>query len=275
MSTLKHLALCPRGGLGNRLRAIASARRIGELFQVRCTVVWAWGNYDELFLPAAGTDWIPALTSEMKRWPCVSHLLTRDGGNEQNRRVSLSLGENVVVCSHYPFNATEEPGFIDETQVQPWLPQPAEVIRAKVRDFKEAHLHNAVGIHMRRADNKKAKRGTPEALYFAEAERALGLGYRIFLATDKEQTAALMKERYGDRLITYPKTSNLKRRWPRPFRLVDTIDDIVDLHLLAACQFVIGSRYSSFSRLAALYNGSPLCSMLPCEPTASALPPAS
>jgi hypothetical protein len=70
----------------------------------------------------------------------------------------------------------------------------------------------------------------------------------------------MMQARYGPRLIHFPKADPARRRWPRDATAtVDVVEDLVDLWLLAACEFVVGTAHSSFSRVAALLNGSPRC----------------
>jgi hypothetical protein len=55
----------------------------------------------------------------------------------------------------------------------------------------------------------------------------------------------------------------MAERWPRAVsRSADVADDIIDLWLLAACDFVIGSSLSSYSRLAIVLNGSDRCKAL-------------
>jgi hypothetical protein len=109
----------------------------------------------------------------------------------------------------------------------------------------------------------------------------------------------MMRDRFGERVIVFPKNWELPFRWPRltaggeklapdllekqirsgateaPPDFVDAellaagaelIPDFVDMQLLAACEYVIGSAISSYSQMAARYNGSPRCVMLPAPP---------
>src|SRR5260221_1407769 len=57
----------------------------------------------------------------------------------------------------------------------------------------------------------------------------------------------------------YPKNPKIAQRWPREFSLEEIIDDYVDLLLLASCNYVLGSKGSSYSRVAMALNRSPLC----------------
>jgi hypothetical protein len=267
MTTLKHLVLQPRAGLCNRLRAIASAKRLGALFGITCTICWDWGDFYEFFVPDPLMDWIPALTPEMKAsWPRVSHRHSCQGGEPANQRIDLERHTHIVLGSCYAFNALQEAGLIEEEQLGQWIPRPAKAIVQEVQEFKTTRFSNTVGVHLRRTDHKRANDWSPDGLFFTEIEALIAAGRTIFLSTDRREYEALIRERFGTRIIVYPKSQNLPKRWPRRrFNREETFDDLVDLHLLATCEFVIGSAYSSFSRIAITLNGSVHCKALTCH----------
>ena len=265
---LEHLILWPTGGWGNRIRAMASARRVCALAGARCTVWWTWADYDRFWRPDELADWTPSPSAEVQaEYFRVKHLTMALGGSNRNRRVPTKKQRGIIVSSGYVFNGLEEKRLIQEPELAPWLPQPAEGIMKKVRAFKKAHFSKTAGMHIRRADNRCAIEATPDELYLAEAEWLIARGYDLFLATDNQATVRMMRKRFGKKIIVRPKHPELEVRHPRPaFNLAATIDDFVDFHLLAACDFVVGSAKSSFSRLAMLYNGSKRCKALEREP---------
>jgi len=270
---LEHLVIYPRGGLCNRLRAIASAKRLCTKTGARCTIVWDWGDYQALFDDE--TEWIPY--TEQMNWQQnvivpgyhhIRHLQAREGGTRNNRCVPITTHPRIAVSSWYVFCAAEEPrlggagGY--EEGVFAWFPKPHPAILQRVRTFTEAHFSSrTAGVHIRRTDHKRSILGSPDEAYFKAGDRLVDKGYCLFLGTDNEETLRMMQKRYGHQLIHYPKASPLKRRWPRETSTMeDVIDDMVDLWLLAACEFVIGSATSSYSRVAILLNGSPRCKAL-------------
>jgi hypothetical protein len=261
---LEHLVISPSSGLGNRLRSIASAKRVCEISKARCTVHWTWGDFHRFFRSDSVLDWAPKIPADWAETYChVKHLLTKQGGNRENRRVWITKHKGIIVHTCQIFNAFEEEGFITSQDLRPWLPLPAEEIASTVRSFASASLRNAVGMHMRRTDNHNAIADTPDELYLKEADRLIQGGYEIFLATDNKDTASMMMARFPGKIITYPKRVDLERRWPRPtFDFQATVDDLVELHLLAACKFVVGSPRSSYAMMAKLYNGSPQCKLM-------------
>jgi hypothetical protein len=268
---LEHLVVLPRGGLCNRLRAIASAKRLASRSGARCTVIWDWGRYDALF--DDGSDWLPyAAPMEpgllMPGYHHIRHLGRGEGGATPNRRVPVTTHPGVVVDSPYVFYAEEEalPKHLPEYEsgVIGWVPKPQSEIIASAAAFREARLPpGTVGMHVRRTDNKAAADRSPDAAFFAAGDREVEKGHSIFLATDNRKTLEIMRDRYGDRLLHYPKRSALDERWPRQTtEPADVADDLVDLRLLVGCEHVVGSAASSFSRVAVLLNGSPDCTLL-------------
>lgn len=267
---LEHLVVYPRGGLCNRLRAIASAKRLCSQTGARCTIAWDWGDYRALFDDA--TDWIPYDAAMARNqnviipgYHHIRHRLSREGGTKRNHRVPVTAYPRVAVTSWYVFCAAEEPVLrgrkLYEEHVMEWFPKPNPSILEKVNAFHDAFLPaRTVGIHVRRTDNKSAIFRSSDKAYLREGDRLMDRGHHLFLATDNEETLAMMQKHYGDKLISYPKSSALKHRWPKKsFNIQDITEDLVDLWLLASCEFVTGSIESSYSRVAILLNGSPHC----------------
>ena len=264
---LEHLVVYPRGGLCNRLRAIASAKRLCSNTDARCTVIWDWGHFLAVF--DDDTEWIP-YTAEMDwkqhrlvpGYHHIRHLHPQEGGNYKNRRVPVTTHPRIALTSSYVFCAAEEPLLKgSERDVITWFPRPHPSILEKVEAFRCAYFPpRTVGVHVRRTDHKRAILHSPDRAYFRKTDRLVDKGYHLFLATDNENTLLMMKTRYGHKLIHYPKVSEIEQRWPRQTStLQDILDDIADLWLLASCEFVIGSAFSSYSRVAILFNGSPRC----------------
>jgi hypothetical protein len=249
------------------MRAIASAKRLCAKSGARCTVIWDWGDYRALF--DDDTDWVPParLTDPAPKgpMPCyhqIRHASGSEGGNRYTRRVPLTTHSHIVVSTPHVFGAVEESPLTGrERPVLPWLPRPSVSILDRVRTFQRDYFPPRIaGIHIRRTDNAQAIAGSPDRAYFRRANRAVERGYHLFLATDNDATTRAMHRRYGTKLIQYPKSSAMERRWPRhDFVLSDVVDDFVDLWLLTSCDLVIGTPYSSYSRIAMLLNGSPRC----------------
>ena len=131
-------------------------------------------------------------------------------------------------------------------------------ISAKVEKFRLEHFaHPTIGIHIRYSDRRsnvlglirrlnKVRRAAPQA--------------GIFLATDN----ILIKERFERNYPTVVSTSHWYPSAGRPIhwtgknhdKLASAIDGLIDIYLLAGCDYLIFDRSSSFARLAAAMSNS-------------------
>ena len=268
---LKHLVVYPRSGLCNRMRAIASAKRLCSRTGARCTIVWDWGDYHAFF--DDDTEWVPnSALSDLARdlhipgYHHIRHLAPHAGGSRRSWRVPVTTHPRVAVTSAFVFCAAEERLLrrytaYEEEDVMPWIPRPSHAVLERVEEFKRAFFRPpTVGMHIRRTDNTGAMLRSPDRSYFRAGDRLVETGRQLFLATDNHETSQLVRRRYGEKVIHYPKNSCLEWRWPRKsFSTEEVIHDMVDLWLLASCEFVIGSQGSSYSRVAILLNRSPRC----------------
>lgn len=297
LATLEHLIVVPRGGLGNMLRAVGAGKRLCSLTGARLTVVWEYGNYSALIAPDPDVEVLDRVPSHADSLRHIRMPLFSEGGSAKNRRVPISEDRTILVESWFWFCASEEPVVYEKQAIAGWLPEPAKAIQVTVREFAGAHFGRTVGMHIRSGDNGTSVVTTPIDDFMSEAERVVADDYTIFLATDSVETEDVMRDRFGDRIIVFPKGWDLPFRWPRmtstneaviPDWLEHQLDgkgpdsrgvdkelvaagqelvtDFVDMQLLAACDHVIGSTRSSFSHMAVRYNGSPRCVLLSAPP---------
>jgi hypothetical protein len=269
---LQHLIVDPLGGLCNRLRAIAPAKRLASLTGARCTIAWDWGDYRALFDDE--TEWMPNCSLShaegdvrIPGYRHLHHLQNSEGGSIRNRRVPVTAQPRIVVRSAYYFFAAEERVPLRYLKgyeaILPWFPQPHSSIMDRVRAMRHDMPPRTVGVHLRRTDNQRAISRSKDEAYFREADRLVEDGYTIFLATDNLVSLETMQQRYGEHLIHYPKTTHMAERWPRATAdPEDIVDDMIDLWLLAACDFVIGSAPSTYSQTAIVLNGSDRCKVV-------------
>ena len=252
---LEHLIVRVQGGLCNRLRAIASARRLCQRTGAKCSLVWNWGDFWHFFAPIPGLD-------VLNYKPLCSSRHPRMGDLPSDQRIIDVQASTVKIRSAHIFWGNDEPK-IDTTDVVPWVPRLYARLEMLVDQFAAERLTRAVGFHIRRTDNELAIASSPDALFLAEAQRVIAAGWNIFLATDNLATEQMMTSRFGASIITYPRRQQLAARWPRPeFDATALDDDLLDLFLLARTKFIIGCQCSSYSAMAMALNGSPLCRRL-------------
>ncbi len=247
------------------MRAIASAKRLCQMADARCSVVWDWQDYEALFEPDPAIDVIAELSEGLARnYSAMRTLLNDEGGSPELRRIPLDGPTGVVLDSCHCFGATSDVKPIDKAGLLPWLARPSRAVREKVVAFRGAAFPPGpiVGLHMRRTDNRAAVAISPDRLFVRAARSIRREGGAVFLATDNPQTEAKLRLRIAEGIIAYPKDAAIRQRGPRSFDLAQTVTDYADLLLLAACDYVVGSWGSSYSSLAIALNGSPRCRRL-------------
>jgi hypothetical protein len=247
---LKHLILVPRGGLANRLRAIASARRFCRVTKVKLSLVWDWGDFTHYFKPISDVEFVSR--DDIRPDKQIIHYPMRI---DPSRKIDFTV-KTLELHTGYIFTVpgTQAPR---QKSLLAYYPKLSARLTKIVDDFSRKHLRHAVGVHIRRTDNTKSIFHSPDELFIACLDDLVGRGKKIFLATDNESTVRKIKRRYGKAIITYPKKSKLRWRWPRPqFDPLAVEEDLIDLFLLVRCQYIVGSYWSSFSELARLLNGS-------------------
>jgi len=79
--TLEHLILIPYGQLANRMRAIASAKRVSQMVGARCSIVWNWPDYEALFQRDPSISLLPSLPEGLEhRYHAMRTLMNDEGG---------------------------------------------------------------------------------------------------------------------------------------------------------------------------------------------------
>ena len=257
---LKHLILLPQGGLANRMRAIASAKRLCRMSGARCSILWDWQDYEALFEPDPAIETIAELPAALARdYSAMRTRLDFEGGSPETWRIPLDGPAGIVLESCHCFSAASDERLMDERSLLRWLPQPSRTVRERAEAFRAEAFPRGpvVGLHMRRTDNKASIRRSPDRLFMRAAVSIARNGGRVFLATDNAKTESAMRKCLGDNLTCFPKNPALMERWPRAFDLAETTADYIDLLLLASCDYVLGSWGSSYSKLAMALNGKP------------------
>lgn len=254
--TLQHLVVEPRNGLCNRIRVIAAAKRLSAMSGARCTIVWNWLDYESLFEPDPTIEIVnrfPALPAGHLR---LQPLLDRRAALHQ--RLPLDGPACIAITTCHPFGSKADLHYLGMHQLLSWLPQPQAAIRGKAREFRERMFPASpiVGLHIRRTDSDHPIVDSPNWRFFHQARAIVDSGARLYLATDNRRTESQMVARFAGKLLMYPKNPAMGKRWPRVLNLAETIEDYVDLLVLASCEYVLGSNKSSFSDLAMALNGS-------------------
>lgn len=120
-----------------------------------------------------------------------------------------------------------------------------------VKEFLNRHTASvewskAIGVHIRRTDNKKAIQGSPLESFVT---KMLELPDAFFVvATDDKQVREVIERQFFGRCL-FPATV-LSRRTEEGM-----IQGVADFFALSKCSKILGSTASSFSDIAAIYGG--------------------
>ena len=125
--TLEHLVLLPQGGPGNRMRAIASAKRLSQIAGARCSVAWDWLDYEALFERDPAIEVIPALSAGLASdYSAMRTLLNNEGGSHEARRIPLDGPADIVLESSHCFVADSKTAGRHCRLILPCLPRLGE-----------------------------------------------------------------------------------------------------------------------------------------------------
>lgn len=136
----------------------------------------------------------------------------------------------------------------------------ARDIQCQIENFKLKNFSNCmIGVHIRYTDRKTAIERYHKAISSILVEYP---DATIFLATDNKEVESLFKKMHRVRICTcekwYPKAGNNLHQNPEcPDRFLGGTHALVDMYLLAACDFLVCDQNSSFSYIASLISDIP------------------
>lgn len=132
---------------------------------------------------------------------------------------------------------------------------PVAAVRARVARSPPG----GVGVHIRRTDNAAAIIHSPPALFDSNLERRDPAPRAVFLATDDPAVEKQFLARWSPKIdVRVSAKRTAMDGFTNRGDAVGVQDALVDLLSLAACETVVGSFWSSFSRVAALLGNVPL-----------------
>jgi hypothetical protein len=283
--SVPRLIVQPRAGLANRMRVITSFQTLARWSERAFEVCWApsngWSNEDLNMLFENGFPRVPL--DEFKKY-CRNgldlHKAVRIVGLDNERTWEWREGSGMhqvfdleafpvvtyagyLRCDHLVDPATRArlfPHFESafRASIKEW--RPVSSIRAKVESLATAFGPDAVGVHIRRGDHlsgaaRSGLRRSSDAAFFAtmDAELAAEPSTKFYLATDCAATEERFRERYREAVIV-----NRDKRFVPSVRgesKDNQRDAVIDMFALARTRRILGSDYSSFSRMAADIGG--------------------
>jgi len=262
------------GGLGNRMRLIASGLWLQQLFPGRMIGFWEPNHvlncpYHLLFENIDGLEMLP----KNKKYRFVSSsnqhsFIKKQVANSINKLLGVDycleekdffnliwpgkLDIVEVKRDHQRIYFKTFEGFGDNEAEFKKL-KPVAELQHIINDVTAGFTPATIGVQIRRTDHLVSIENSPSELFVAnmKAEMEADENTRFFLCTDDVQVENELKNIFGNRIITYPK--ELSRQTEQGIK-----DAVVDMYCLSVTKKIYGSFRSSFSEGASSINGVPL-----------------
>jgi len=249
MGTRYLYATCS-SGLCNRLLMLAGSIRVAELTQRRLVLDWPANSqvgctFDTLFLNEfrmfneehlvrlLRTDECVKVYNAVKIKPHYNRICA-DGDPEADIVLVKAWGPPMLDTETWNRQFTRD--------LQPFLrqllPHPEFLARADEHPLPARCL----GVHIRRGDNQPEFSESKDEYFqiLMDAVIAACPDVTFFLATSDQDTESRFRRRFGDRVISFPKTCSGRHQ-------AAIEEALVDLILLSRTRAVLGNYFSSYS----------------------------
>lgn len=261
----KWIIIEPVGGLCNRLRAIASALVLGGHLNRRVYLNWQAEHscnctFTDLFRKNEFLDftggWRGKVRTMFLNRERSRLLIDQEKLHELEYQIPTTQFDKYRIL-YFPscfsdFIPRDYPAerYVDRVSMYLNKLEPIDLVLQRLFKLPPA----TVGVHIRRTDNTPAVERSRDD-DFIRAMKAHLSGRpetHFYCATDDLEVEKHLVEIFGDRIISFPKTS-----YDRNTR--EAIQEaLVDLLMLSSTESILGSWWSSFSEYASLFNRIPL-----------------
>jgi len=266
-----HITFVPAGGLGNRMKAIASAVRLAEEIGSELRILWFqdWGlgcRFDQLFTltppilttvqeatlsdkllydrPRRKNFFLPTIAEHALFDVCIKEEEATQMMQEEIDFCTLCRNRKVWISSNVYFMSKTIPN--DSFDMFHPLPHLATRIDKIVKKMGP----NAIGVHIRRTDHILAITNSPTTL-FVKRMRQEDPSTTFYLATDAEDEKCTLLNLFKGHLYFLPRKA--KRN-----SLQGMEDALVEMYVLSHTNLIIGSASSTYSMTAAAIGRIPL-----------------
>lgn len=251
-----YIYFVPVGGLGNRLRSIASAVCLAEEYNADLQIGWYqdWGmgcRFSDIFKPLK--------YDVLEESGIRKYLLDRPRKKNlylptlyEFLAFDKVLRESLVGYKDidYSFLHTHEriwiascKAFYKEEDLYYSMFKPIDILQEQINEIVKNFPNSIVGMQIRRTDHVTAINSSPTKCFEEIIER-LDKETMLYLATDDEKEKNYFMQKYGNRIIT--RTSVLERGSKKGIQ-----DAVIEMYILSSTQKIYGSKNSSFGQIAA------------------------
>lgn len=266
--------ICPQHGLGNRLRALASAVAVSQKLGLMCHVRWIPDHHCECALEDLVEHEFSMVGKIPVDWYQTGFLVVNTLDKEKTANCETPL-EDLVFDRLYVRSqkvlVTRDPMWDEENAV---LRQLKVLPHIEERVASLGDLGTMVGVHIRMEAARKLWKGSyDDPGQWDEAGRNAMFTYRakshyrnflpvmdqlvdsdggqqFFVAADRDETYRVLRKRYGPRIVSQKRGCYDRSR-------DQILEAWVDALALSRCRLLLGSYWSSFSELALRLGGMP------------------
>lgn len=252
-----YIYFVPVGGLGNRMRSIASAVCLADEYHADLRIGWYqdWGmgcRFSDIFMPLKYSVleesgirkylldrprkknlFIPAIYERL----AFDKILTEFevGYQEIDYHSLLPRTPKLWMASSM--------AFYKEDDVRYNMFRPLDSLQTQIDEVVHTFPRSIVGMQIRRTDHALAIQSSPTKCFEEVVER-LDPETKVYLATDDESEKNYFVQKYGERIIT--RIGVLERGSTKGIQ-----DAVIEMYILGSTQKVYGSKNSSFGQIAA------------------------
>ena len=234
-----HLQVC--AGLANRLRALVSGICFAEDLNRPLVLHWppiepsCCARFEALFDPSS----LPPFVTVVPEYP-ENQRLRQCLSQEDLDKLKEKEGQNGV------YNLKSY-GWFHRSDPERWLKhlralKPSPYIE---ECLSKLSFETTLGVHIRRGDNEKSIQGSPLSVFLDLLE--INPSPKFLVATDDADVRSVFQKHFPQKCVF---AANVLARNTEE----GMIEGAIDFFALARCEKILGSVYSSFSDIAALYG---------------------
>ncbi|NNJ54811.1 MAG: hypothetical protein HKP14_01690 [Bacteroidia bacterium] len=252
------------GGLGNRMRVLASCVALSKRLRNEVEVIWINRlefncSYHQLFKPIEGVKIVEkryiskfnrlGLRRRKAYYKNYGSDFQIQIGDSEIRSIKKIKSDFVKLIQDFEtvYIDTCEQFYGDESHLAYLIPQ--DSITKKIEQRLNKLGSHFVGVHIRRGDNQiSTETSTIEAFTQSIEKEIAKANSKVYVCTDSLKELNHLKKKFGSSIVHFP--VGLRRNKPAHIESA-----LVDLLLLSKASKIYGSYWSSFSEIASAYGG--------------------
>jgi hypothetical protein len=242
-----HLQVC--AGLANRIRAAVSGICFAEELNRPLVLHWptgepsCYGRFEALFDPKS----LPSFVTVVQEYPNrhnLVHIYNEDELYKLKETQGANGAYNLKSYAMFWFHRSDKEQWLKHLRAL----KPSHYIQQRLSELNISP-DNTLGVHIRRGDNDKSIQGSPLSVFLELLE--VNPSPKFLVASDDMNVRTTLHRHFPGKCVFAARV--LARSTEEGM-----VEGAIDFFALARCQTLLGSYYSSFTEIAALYGDSKL-----------------